>query len=40
MKKNEQVDAGIVIQRLKKEVKELSAELTLIKGGKQKDHLT
>jgi hypothetical protein len=34
MKKNEQVDAGIVIQRLKKEVKELSAELTLIKGGK------
>jgi kinesin family member 6/9 len=40
MKKNEQVDAGVVITRLKKEVKELNAELNLLKGGKQKDHLT
>ena len=36
MKKNEQVDAGVVITRLKKEVKELNAELNLLKGGKQK----
>jgi kinesin family member 6/9 len=40
MKKNEQVDAGVVITRLKKEVKELNAELNLLKGGKQKDYLT
>jgi hypothetical protein len=33
MKKNEQVDAGVVIVKLKKEVKELKAELNLIKGG-------
>lgn len=40
MKKNEQVDAGVVIHRLKKEVKELNAELKMLKGGNQKDHLT
>jgi kinesin family protein 6/9 len=39
MRKNEQVDAGIVIARLKKEVKELNNELNLLKGGNQKDHL-
>jgi kinesin family protein 6/9 len=40
MKKNEQVDAGVVIVKLKKEVKELKAELNLIKGGNQKEVLT
>jgi kinesin family protein 6/9 len=40
MKKNEQVDAGVVIVKLKKEVKELKAELNLLKGGNQKEVLT
>lgn len=38
--RNEQVDPGIIIQRLKKEVSELKAELALVKGGEQKEHLT
>jgi len=33
MKKNEQVDAGVIIARLKKEVSDLKAELALVKGG-------
>jgi kinesin family protein 6/9 len=40
MKKNEQVDAGIVILKLKKEVKELKAEMNLLKGTNQKETLT
>jgi len=40
MKKNERVDAGVIIQRLKKEVSELKAELALLKGGDAKDQLT
>jgi len=30
--RNEQVDPGIIIQRLKKEVAELKAEIALLKG--------
>ena len=40
MKKNERVDAGVIIAKLKKEVSDLKAELALVKGGDQKDHLT
>ena len=40
MKKNEQVDAGVIIARLKKEVHDLKSELALLKGGEQRDHLT
>jgi len=38
--KNEQVDPGLIIQRLKKEVSELKAEIALIKGQDAKEHLT
>lgn len=38
--RNERVDPGIIISRLKKEVAELKAELAMAKGGAQKDHLT
>ena len=38
--KNERVDPGVIISRLKKEVAELKAELAMAKGGEQKDHLT
>lgn len=38
--KNERVDPGVIIQRLKKEVAELKAELAMAKGGEQKEHLT
>ena len=31
--RNEQVDPGVIIQRLKKEVAELKAELAMAKGG-------
>lgn len=31
--RNEQVDPGVIIQRLKREVQELKAELALMKGG-------
>jgi hypothetical protein len=40
MKKNETADPGVIILRLKKEVGDLKAEINLLKGGKQKDHLT
>ena len=40
MKKNERVDAGVIIQRLKKEVADLKAELALLKGGETKDQLS
>ena len=40
MKKNERVDAGVIIQRLKKEVSDLKAELALLKGGDAKEQLT
>ena len=40
MVRNEKVDPGVIIQRLKKEVNELKAELAMAKGGEQKDHLT
>lgn len=33
MKKNERVDAGVIIAKLKKEVADLKAELALVKGG-------
>ena len=33
MVRNERVDPGIIIQRLKKEVAELKAELAMAKGG-------
>lgn len=34
------MDPGVIIQRLKKEVAELKAELAMVKGGEQKEHLT
>ena len=40
MKKNESVDPGVIISRLKKEVADLKAEIALMKGGKEKDHLS
>lgn len=40
MKKNESVDPGVIISRLKKEVADLKAEISLMKGGEQKEHLT
>lgn len=40
MKKNERVDAGVIIQRLKKEVSDLKAELALVKGEGMKESLT
>lgn len=40
MTKNERVDPGVIIQRLKKEVAELKAELAMAKGGEQRDHLS
>ena len=39
MKKNERVDAGVIIAKLKKEVADLKAELALVKGGDQKEIL-
>ena len=39
--RNERVDPGIIISRLKKEVAELKAELAMAKGGaEQRDHLS
>lgn len=38
--RNEQVDPGVIISRLKKEVAELKAEIAILKGGEQKEHLT
>lgn len=38
--RNERVDPGVIISRLKKEVAELKAELAIVKGGEQKEHLT
>ena len=40
MKKNERVEPGLIISRLKKEVADLKAELAMAKGGKQKESLT
>ena len=40
MKKNERVDAGVIIQRLKKEVADLKAELALVKGEGMKEILS
>lgn len=40
MSRNEQVDPGVIIQRLKKEVAELKAEVALLKGGDTKENLT
>ena len=37
--KNERADPALIIQRLKKEVTDLKAEIALLKGGSQKDHL-
>jgi kinesin family protein 6/9 len=37
--KNQVADPAIIIQRLKKENAELKAEIALLKGGNQKDHL-
>jgi kinesin family protein 6/9 len=37
--RNEAVDPGLIIERLKKENAELKAELALLKGGNQKDNL-
>ena len=34
MKKNERVEPGVIILRLKKEVADLKAELAMAKGGK------
>ena len=33
MKRNETVDPGVIIARLKQEVKDLKAEIALMKGG-------
>lgn len=38
--RNEQVDPGLIIQRLKKEVSDLKAEIALLKGEETKEHLT
>jgi kinesin family protein 6/9 len=38
--RNERVDPGVIISRLKKEVAELKAELNMAKGGEQKEHLS
>ena len=38
--RNEQVDPGVIIQRLKKEVAELKAEIALLKGENVKESLT
>lgn len=38
--RNERVDPGVIISRLKKEVNDLKAELAILKGGEQKEHLT
>ena len=38
--RNERVDPGVIISRLKKEISDLKAELAMVKGGEQKDHLT
>jgi len=38
--RNEQVDPGIIITRLKKEVSELKAEIALLKGTDAKEELT
>mmetsp|Transcript_8579 Transcript_8579/g.14480 ORF Transcript_8579/g.14480 Transcript_8579/m.14480 type:complete len:211 (+) Transcript_8579:916-1548(+) len=38
--RNERVEPGVIISRLKKEVAELKAEIAMLKGGEQKDHLT
>jgi kinesin family protein 6/9 len=40
MVRNERVDPGVIISRLKKEVAELKAELAMAKGGEQKEQLT
>lgn len=40
MKKNERVDAGVIISRLKKEVADLKAELALVKGEGMKEILS
>ena len=38
--RNETVDPGVIISRLKKEVSDLKAELAMAKGGEQRDHLS
>jgi kinesin family protein 6/9 len=38
--RNERVDPGVIISRLKKEVSDLKAELAILKGGDAKEHLT
>ena len=40
MSRNEKVDPGVIISRLKKEVAELKAELAMAKGGESKENLT
>jgi len=40
MKRNETADPGIIIARLKAEVRDLKAEINLLNGGKGKEHLT
>lgn len=37
--KNERADPALIIQKLKKEVSDLKAEIALLKGGDAKDHL-
>ncbi len=37
--RNEQVDPGLIINRLKKEVRELKTEIAMLKGEEVKDHL-
>ena len=40
VERNERVDPGVIISRLKKEVSELKAELAMARGEEQKDHLS
>jgi len=40
MTRNEKVDPGVIISRLKKEVAELKAELAMAKGCEQREHLS
>lgn len=39
IERNERVDPGVIIQRLKQENAQLKAELALLKGGEVKDEL-
>lgn len=39
VERNERVDPAVVINRLKKEIVELKAEITMLKGEETREHL-